>query len=116
MTSRGAPLCNAGATMKVRLATADEAVVYRRASQLSHQVTLTLCILWISMHRTSWTHLTRKNTRGAPVYKVAQIELDRFLFDLTERTSEGPVTVCPRSLGRRYDKQTNPNRSVQQKG
>jgi len=32
MTSRGAPLCNAGATMKVRLATADEAVVYRRAT------------------------------------------------------------------------------------
>jgi hypothetical protein len=33
ITSHGTPLCDAGASMKVRLATADEAVLYRRATQ-----------------------------------------------------------------------------------
>jgi hypothetical protein len=33
ITSHGNPLCDAGATMNVRLATADEAVLYRRATQ-----------------------------------------------------------------------------------
>ena len=33
ITSGGAPLCDAGATMKVRLATAEEAVLYRQATQ-----------------------------------------------------------------------------------
>jgi len=87
--------------MKLRLATAEEAaLIGEQRNQPSHQVTPALCILWISMDRASWTHLTRKNARGAPVYKVAQIELDHFLFDLPERTSESPVAVCPRSLGR----------------
>ena len=33
ITSHGAPLCDASATMKLRLATAEEAVLYRRATQ-----------------------------------------------------------------------------------
>ena len=33
ITSHGTPLCDATATMKVRLATAEEAVLYRRATQ-----------------------------------------------------------------------------------
>ena len=33
LTSHGTPLCGAGATLKVRLATAEEAVLYRRATQ-----------------------------------------------------------------------------------
>ena len=33
ITSRGTPLCDASATMKLRLATAEEAALYRRASQ-----------------------------------------------------------------------------------
>jgi hypothetical protein len=33
ITSHGTPLCDAGATMKLRLATAEEAVLYRRATQ-----------------------------------------------------------------------------------
>ena len=33
ITSHGAPLCDESATMKVRLATADEAVLYRQATQ-----------------------------------------------------------------------------------
>jgi len=33
ITSHGTPLCNASATMKLRLATAEEAVLYRRATQ-----------------------------------------------------------------------------------
>ena len=31
--SHGTPLCDASATMKVRLATAEEAILYRRATQ-----------------------------------------------------------------------------------
>ena len=33
ITSHGTPLCDASATMKLRLATAEEAALYRRASQ-----------------------------------------------------------------------------------
>ena len=33
ITSGGIPLCDAGATMNVRLATAEEAILYRRATQ-----------------------------------------------------------------------------------
>ena len=33
VTSDGAPLCDASATMKLRLANAEEAVLYRRATQ-----------------------------------------------------------------------------------
>jgi hypothetical protein len=33
LTSNGIPLCDTSATMKVRLATAEEAVLYRRATQ-----------------------------------------------------------------------------------
>jgi len=33
ITSHGAPLCDASAAMKVRLATAEEAVLYRQATQ-----------------------------------------------------------------------------------
>jgi hypothetical protein len=33
ITSHGTPLCDATATMKVRLATAEEAALYRRATQ-----------------------------------------------------------------------------------
>ena len=33
ITSHGTPLCDASATMKVRLATAEEAALYRRATQ-----------------------------------------------------------------------------------
>ena len=33
MTSHGTPLCDASATMKLRLANAEEAVLYRRATQ-----------------------------------------------------------------------------------
>ena len=33
ITSHGTPLCDASATMKLRLATAEEAVLYRRATQ-----------------------------------------------------------------------------------
>jgi hypothetical protein len=33
ITSHGTPLCDASATMKLRLATAEEAALYRRATQ-----------------------------------------------------------------------------------
>jgi hypothetical protein len=33
IASHGTPLCDASATMKLRLATAEEAVLYRRATQ-----------------------------------------------------------------------------------
>ena len=33
LTSHGIPLCDASATMKVRLATAEEAVLYRQATR-----------------------------------------------------------------------------------
>ena len=33
ITSHGTPLCDANAAMKLRLATAEEAVLYRRATQ-----------------------------------------------------------------------------------
>ena len=33
ITSHGTPLCDVSATMKVRLATAEEAALYRRATQ-----------------------------------------------------------------------------------
>ena len=33
ITSHGTPLCDVSATMKLRLATAEEAVLYRRATQ-----------------------------------------------------------------------------------
>ena len=60
ITSGGTPLCDASATMKVRLATAEEAVLIgKQRNRPSHQVTLTLCILWISMNRPRVSTLLR---------------------------------------------------------
>ena len=44
----------------------------------------------------------------------ATFELNGFLFDLPERTTACSVVVRSRPLGRRGDKQNNPNRSGQQ--
>jgi hypothetical protein len=61
----------------------------------------------------------RSDTRGAPVWscpssKSATFELNGYLFDLPERTTGSPVVVCSRPLGRRDDKQNDPNRYGQQ--
>jgi hypothetical protein len=59
MTSHGTPLCDERAAMKIRLATAEEAVLYWQRNRACHQVTRTLCILWSSMNRPRVSALLR---------------------------------------------------------
>ena len=60
ITSHGAPLCDESATMKVRwLPPKKPLFIGKQRNRPSHQVTLTLCILWISMNRPRVSALRR---------------------------------------------------------
>ena len=66
ITSHGTPLCDASATMKVRwLPPKKHFSIGEQRNRPSHQVTLTSCILWISMNRPTFgPNVSRKIKEG----------------------------------------------------
>jgi hypothetical protein len=51
ITSGGTPLCDANATMNVRLATAEEAVLYRQATQSTEPSSDTAVVYLVDLDR-----------------------------------------------------------------